>query len=76
MKRSYRKSGGIYNLLHFEESMEILDAKMKHAENTHAATIVTTIPAVCCKKVKNFLHSAKKNLTNQPAFPLNRNRIG
>jgi glycolate oxidase iron-sulfur subunit len=37
-------SGGIYNLLHFDESMEILDKKMKNAKNTNATTIVTTNP--------------------------------
>ncbi|MDR7002228.1 (Fe-S)-binding protein [Neobacillus niacini] len=37
-------SGGIYNLLHFDESMEILDKKMKNAVKTKATTIVTTNP--------------------------------
>jgi glycolate oxidase iron-sulfur subunit len=37
-------SGGIYNLLHFDESMAILDEKMKRAEQTKAKTIVTTNP--------------------------------
>jgi glycolate oxidase iron-sulfur subunit len=37
-------SGGIYNLLHFDESMEILDKKMENAEKTNARTIVTTNP--------------------------------
>jgi glycolate oxidase iron-sulfur subunit len=37
-------SGGIYNLLHFDESMEILDKKMKNAKKTNATTIVTTNP--------------------------------
>ncbi|MFS8513633.1 MAG: (Fe-S)-binding protein [Planifilum fulgidum] len=37
-------SGGIYNLLHFEESMKILDDKMKEAAKTGAATIVTANP--------------------------------
>ncbi|PWA11815.1 glycolate oxidase [Pueribacillus theae] len=37
-------SGGIYNLLHFEESMKILDKKMEKAKHTNAKTIVTTNP--------------------------------
>ncbi|MEW9031192.1 MAG: (Fe-S)-binding protein [Planifilum fimeticola] len=37
-------SGGIYNLLHFEESMKILDDKMKDVERAGATTIVTTNP--------------------------------
>ncbi|KEF39999.1 Fe-S oxidoreductase [Schinkia azotoformans MEV2011] len=37
-------SGGIYNLLHFEESMMILDDKMKDILSTKARTIVTTNP--------------------------------
>lgn len=37
-------SGGIYNLLHFEESMKILDEKMENLKETKAATVVTTNP--------------------------------
>jgi glycolate oxidase iron-sulfur subunit len=37
-------SGGIYNLLHFEESMKILDEKMQNVEETKATTIITTNP--------------------------------
>jgi glycolate oxidase iron-sulfur subunit len=37
-------SGGIYNLLHYDESMKILEDKMKKANATDAATIVTTNP--------------------------------
>lgn len=37
-------SGGIYNLLHFEESMNILDSKMKDVLKTRAKTVVTTNP--------------------------------
>lgn len=37
-------SGGIYNLLHYDESMKILDDKMKNVNETDAATIVTTNP--------------------------------
>src|SRR5690606_7254902 len=37
-------SGGIYNLLHFNESMNILDEKMNKVNATKAATVVTTNP--------------------------------
>lgn len=37
-------SGGIYNLIHFEESMKILDNKMKKVEAAAATTVVTTNP--------------------------------
>jgi glycolate oxidase iron-sulfur subunit len=44
-------SGGIYNLLHFEESMAILDAKMTNVRKTSAATVVTTNPG-CLLQMK------------------------
>lgn len=37
-------SGGIYNLLHFDESMVILDEKMNHVQETKATTIATANP--------------------------------
>lgn len=37
-------SGGIYNLLHFEESMEILDEKMSHVLKTDAHYVVSGNP--------------------------------
>ncbi|WP_127584766.1 (Fe-S)-binding protein [Paenibacillus koleovorans] len=37
-------SGGIYNLTHYEQSMQILDAKMEKAANTKATTIVSGNP--------------------------------
>ncbi len=37
-------SGGIYNLLHFDESMKILDPKMHAARDSGATVIVTTNP--------------------------------
>jgi glycolate oxidase iron-sulfur subunit len=37
-------SGGIYNLLHFEESMRILDDKMESIKRTNASVLVTTNP--------------------------------
>ncbi|MFC4766257.1 (Fe-S)-binding protein [Effusibacillus consociatus] len=37
-------SGGIYNILHFEESMKILDEKMEKLKATRATTVVTANP--------------------------------
>lgn len=37
-------SGGIYNLLHFEESMKILDEKMVKVKQANAKTVITTNP--------------------------------
>ncbi|GIN89310.1 (Fe-S)-binding protein [Siminovitchia terrae] len=44
-------SGGIYNLIHFEESMKILDEKMVSVKATNAQTIVTTNPG-CLLQMK------------------------
>ena len=44
-------SGGIYNLLHFQESMQILDDKMDKAKKTKASIIVTTNPG-CMLQMK------------------------
>jgi glycolate oxidase iron-sulfur subunit len=37
-------SGGIYNLLHFHESMNILDEKMKRVKQTNAMAVITANP--------------------------------
>ncbi len=37
-------SAGIYNMIHYDESMAILDVKMKAVQGTRAQTIVTTNP--------------------------------
>lgn len=37
-------SAGIYNIVHYEESMEILDAKMEHVQKVSPDTIVTSNP--------------------------------
>jgi glycolate oxidase iron-sulfur subunit len=37
-------SGGIYNILHYEESMKILDKKMEKVKATGATTVVTANP--------------------------------
>lgn len=44
-------SGGIYNLIHFDESMKILDDKMKYVKAANAKTIVTTNPG-CLLQMK------------------------
>ncbi|KIL45815.1 iron-sulfur cluster-binding protein [Jeotgalibacillus soli] len=37
-------SAGIYNIVHYEESMDILDEKMKHVHTVRPAVIVTSNP--------------------------------
>ncbi|MHC8521348.1 heterodisulfide reductase-related iron-sulfur binding cluster [Rossellomorea sp. H39__3] len=37
-------SAGIYNLVHYEESMEILDMKMKNISSVHPDVILTSNP--------------------------------
>ncbi|ARJ37706.1 glycolate oxidase [Sporosarcina ureae] len=54
-------SGGIYNLLHFEESMEILDEKMLHVIKTEASTIVTTNPGCLLQMRLGIERSGSKN---------------
>lgn len=54
-------SGGIYNLLHFDESMEILDEKMKKARETNAKTIVTTNPGCLLQMKLGVKRSGLKN---------------
>jgi len=44
-------SGGIYNLLHFEESMRILDDKMLKVKDTNASVLVTANPG-CLLQMK------------------------
>jgi glycolate oxidase iron-sulfur subunit len=44
-------SAGIYNLVHYDESMDILDRKMAHVKDTGAATIITTNPG-CLLQMK------------------------
>lgn len=54
-------SGGIYNLLHFDESMEILDDKMKNVSNTKANVIVSSNPG-CLLQMR--LGVERSNLAN------------
>lgn len=44
-------SGGIYNLIHFDESMKMLDCKMEDVKAAGAKTIVTTNPG-CLLQMK------------------------
>lgn len=44
-------SAGIYNVVHYEESMEILDEKMKHVQDVQPNIIVTTNPG-CLLQMK------------------------
>ena len=44
-------SAGIYNIVHYEDAMDILDVKMKKAKETEAAIIVTTNPG-CLLQMK------------------------
>lgn len=44
-------SGGIYNLLHFQESMDVLEMKMADVKDTKADLIVTTNPG-CLLQMK------------------------
>ena len=54
-------SGGIYNLLHFDESMEILDRKMINVNDTTASKVVTTNPG-CLLQMKVGIE--RSNLQN------------
>lgn len=44
-------SAGIYNIVHYDASMQILDEKMQHAKATDAAIIITTNPG-CLLQMK------------------------
>lgn len=44
-------SAGIYNIVHYDASMEILDHKMKQVKDTQTTTIVTTNPG-CLLQMK------------------------
>ena len=55
-------SGGIYNLLHFDESMKILDQKMEKVNRSKAAVVVTSNPG--CQLQMN-LGIQRKGESNQ-----------
>lgn len=44
-------SAGIYNVVHYEESMDVLDVKMETVKDTQASVIVTTNPG-CLLQMK------------------------
>lgn len=44
-------SAGIYNIVHYDASMQILDEKMKHAKKTDATILITTNPG-CLLQMK------------------------
>ncbi|MCE7793181.1 (Fe-S)-binding protein [Salipaludibacillus sp. CUR1] len=44
-------SAGIYNIVHYDDAMEILDVKMSHMKPTKAHTIITTNPG-CLLQMK------------------------
>ncbi|MFT9486902.1 (Fe-S)-binding protein [Tepidibacillus infernus] len=48
-------SGGIYNLIHYEESMKILNLKMDTVKETHASTIITTNPGCLIQMQKGVI---------------------
>lgn len=45
-------SGGIYNILHFNESMKILNQKMVHVNETKATTVITANPG-CLLQIRS-----------------------
>lgn len=55
-------SAGIYNLVNYDASMEILDHKMKHVKDTEAVTIITTNPG-CLLQMK--LGIERENLSGK-----------
>ncbi|WP_400164416.1 (Fe-S)-binding protein [Brevibacillus sp. TJ4] len=55
-------SAGIYNLVQYDASMEILDHKMKHVKDTEAVTIITTNPG-CLLQMK--LGVERENLADR-----------
>ncbi|MED0675452.1 (Fe-S)-binding protein [Aneurinibacillus thermoaerophilus] len=44
-------SAGIYNIVHYNEAMDILDEKMKHTKATGASAVITTNPG-CLLQMK------------------------
>ncbi|GGK34525.1 glycolate oxidase iron-sulfur subunit [Caldalkalibacillus thermarum] len=65
MMKDYERccgSAGIYNVVHYDESMNILDTKMENVKNTTADVIVTTNPG-CLLQMK--LGVKREGLQNQ-----------
>ncbi len=57
-------SGGIYNLLHFRESMSILDQKMKNVAKSGANVVVTSNPGCHVQMALGINRAGMKNKTN------------
>lgn len=57
-------SGGIYNVIHFNESMQVLDNKMQDVIDTEANTIVTTNPG-CLLQLKLGIQRNAKSINIQ-----------
>lgn len=55
-------SGGIYNLLHFDESMKILDQKMEKVNSTKAAIVAASNPGC---QLQMSLGIQRKGLSEQ-----------
>jgi len=55
-------SAGIYNIVNYDASMEILDRKMKNVKDTKAVTVITTNPG-CLLQMK--LGIERENLSGQ-----------
>ncbi len=53
-------SGGIYNMIHYKESMKILDLKMDTVKETHATTIITTNPGCLIQMQKGIIDQGLK----------------
>jgi len=47
-------SGGVYNLIHYDESMKILNLKMDTVKDTFATTIITTNPGCLIQMQKGI----------------------
>lgn len=48
-------SGGVYNLIHYDESMKILNLKMDTVKDTYATTIITTNPGCLIQMQKGII---------------------
>ncbi|MDQ0860971.1 (Fe-S)-binding protein [Bacillus sp. V2I10] len=54
-------SGGIYNLLHYQDSMKILDKKMDNVLQTKATTVITSNPGCQLQMSLGILRKGKEN---------------
>lgn len=58
-------SAGIYNMVNYDESMKILDEKMKHVKDTKATVIITTNPG-CLIQMKLGVERENVSSTVKP----------